>query len=375
MNLRTVGLYGTGTVRKNSKHFPSFVILEKDKNTKRGDMIVAVNSSQKMVACSWMDGSVVNMLSNADSSGTSIVTRQLGQKKVEFKAPLVVKEYNKFMQGVDRTDQMRSSRYSIADGHTFKKWHKKLAMAFIDIARVNAYATRKLVEKEEAGKMGVEKEKQRIESRDPHRFFLVQLVSDLLYGNWMNAIESDPSEFLSDSTPGTPTSIPRAPRSSTSPIIQCRSDPSNLLIKIGEKKHRSSRNCVICKHEGRKATQRTFYCQNHKVCICMHRYYRKDPSNPGLNLKSSEDSREYSYEWTCWDKFHAYYLPKGLFTADGNVVRSSPMNQERKIIMQARKLQLEREGHDAFRNSLAAILEESGEQKQEEEEYMSLVLR
>ena len=56
------------------------------------------------------------------------------------------------------------------------------------------------------------------------------------------------------------------------------------------------------------------------------------------------------------------------------------MNQERKIIMQARKLQLEREGHDAFRNSPAAILEESGEQKQEEEEkeeeeYMSLVLR
>ena len=364
MSLRTVGLYGRGTVRKNSKHFPSFVMLEKDKNTKRGDMIVAVNASQKIVACSWMDGSVVNMLSNADSSGTSIVTRQLKQKKVEFKAPLVVKEYNKFMQGVDRTDQMRSSRYSIADGHSFKKWHKKLAMAFIDIARVNAYETRKLAQNDEAG----EKEKQRVESRDPHRFFLLQLISDLLYGNWMNAIESDPSEILSESTPGTPTSTTRASRSSPSPSIQCRSDRSSLLIKGGKKKHRSSRNCVICKHEGRKATQRTFYCHNHKVCVCMHRYYRNDPSNPGLNLKSSQDSREYSYEWTCWDKFHAYYLPRGLFTAEGNIVRTSPMNQERKIVMQAGNLQVEYWGRDAIRNSLPAIREEPEEKEQEQEQ-------
>ena len=338
------------------------MILVKDKDIKRGDMVVAVNTSQKIVASSWMDGSVVNMLSNADSSGTGIVTRQLGKKQVEIKAPVVVKEYNKFMQGVDRVDQMRSSRYSIADGHSFKKWHKKLAMAFIDIARVNAYETRKIAQN---GNNGAEKEKTRVESRDPHRYFLVQLISDLLYGNWKNAIESDPSEFLSDLTLGTPTKIARVPCSSPSPSMQCRSDCSSLLIRNGEKKHRSSRNCVICKHEGRKATQRTFYCHDHKVCLCRHRYYRNDLSNPGFNLKSSQESREYSYEWTCWEKFHAYYLPRGLFTADGNIVRSSLMNQERKLV--CLKLQQPHERSDGIENPLPAIPEEEEEQQVEEE--------
>ncbi|DBA02195.1 TPA: hypothetical protein N0F65_004830 [Lagenidium giganteum] len=47
------------------------------------------------------------------------------------------------MQGVDRLD-LRRAGFAIADGHSFKKWYKKLAMAIIDIARCSAYCTRKL---------------------------------------------------------------------------------------------------------------------------------------------------------------------------------------------------------------------------------------
>jgi hypothetical protein len=119
LSLRTVGLYGRGTVRKGSKHFPNFVVLPKD-NPKRGEMIIAVNKPNKIVACSWMDGSVVNMLSNADSNGIGMVERQIKQFKKQFKAPVVVKEYNAAMQGVDRLDQLRS-RFSISDGHSFQK--------------------------------------------------------------------------------------------------------------------------------------------------------------------------------------------------------------------------------------------------------------
>ena len=92
----------------------------------------------------------------------------------------------------------------------------------------------------------------------------------------------------------------------------------------------------------------------------MHRYYRADPSNPGFNLRSSQDSKEYHYEWTCWEKFHTYYFPRGLFNAEGNVIITSPMNQERKI---------ESERRDALQNELPAMSEEQHEEEQEQEQH------
>ena len=78
------------------------------------------------------------------------------------------------MQGVDRIDQLRG-RFSIADGHSFKKWHKKLAMAYIDIARCNAFIARKMT--------GVY-----ASARDPHREFMIELSSQLIHGEWEVAI-------------------------------------------------------------------------------------------------------------------------------------------------------------------------------------------
>lgn len=83
------------------------------------------------------------MLSTADASTTTTVERMIGRVRNGFTAPTCIIEYNQFMQGVDRMDQLRS-RFSIADAHTFKKWHKKLALAYIDIARCNAYIARKM---------------------------------------------------------------------------------------------------------------------------------------------------------------------------------------------------------------------------------------
>ncbi|POM57562.1 Transposase [Phytophthora palmivora] len=90
------------------------------------------------------------------------------------------------MQGVDRLDQIRA-RFSLSDGHSFKKWHKKLALALIDVARANAYLTRRLTQ-------------DLSKARDPHRDFVVQLCSELLSGKWKEA----PSErlmFYADSVP------------------------------------------------------------------------------------------------------------------------------------------------------------------------------
>ncbi|KAG4224722.1 hypothetical protein PC116_g26830 [Phytophthora cactorum] len=163
--LRLKGLYGRGTIRANSKHFPAHTILHKDDCT-RGDYHQAVSHDHTILAASWCDGNVVNLVSNADSTHVTTVTRMVGTEKQPFPAPKYVAQYTTNMQGVDRLDQIRG-RFSAADGHSYKRWHKKLALALIDVARSNAYLTRCLVKSKAAA------------ARDPHRKFVMELVGEL----------------------------------------------------------------------------------------------------------------------------------------------------------------------------------------------------
>lgn len=85
----------------------------------------------------------MTVISNGDPSTLTTVTRQVRAERRSYSTLSCNKEYNANMQGVDRLDQMRA-RFSLADGHFFKTWHKKLALALIDVAKVNAYLTRRL---------------------------------------------------------------------------------------------------------------------------------------------------------------------------------------------------------------------------------------
>ncbi|GMF48044.1 unnamed protein product [Phytophthora fragariaefolia] len=135
MALRLKGLYTRGTVRKTSAHFPRHVLLEK-KDCSRGVSRQGVSTDHSMVAASWHDSAIVTVISNADPSTLTTVTRQVRAEQRSVSAPTCIKEYNANMQGVDRLDQIRA-RFSLADGHSFKKWHKKLALALVDVARAN----------------------------------------------------------------------------------------------------------------------------------------------------------------------------------------------------------------------------------------------
>ncbi|KAG3184090.1 hypothetical protein PC128_g13909 [Phytophthora cactorum] len=170
--LRLKGLYGRGTVRKSSAHFSRHVVLEK-KDCPRGTSRQSVSADRNTVAASWYDSSIVTVISNADASTLTTVDRQVRSEKQSFSAPTCIREYNANMQGVDRLDQVRG-RFSLADGHYFKKLYKKLGLALVDIARPNAYFTRKLA-------LGLNTD------RDAHREVIVQLSSELLSGKWKEA--------------------------------------------------------------------------------------------------------------------------------------------------------------------------------------------
>ncbi|GMF24832.1 unnamed protein product [Phytophthora fragariaefolia] len=92
--LERKGLYGRGTIRANSKHFPRHTILDESKCT-RGDSLQAISIDYSMIAASWCDGDVVNILTNADPSATFTVTRMIGSESREYPAPTCLGEYNK----------------------------------------------------------------------------------------------------------------------------------------------------------------------------------------------------------------------------------------------------------------------------------------
>jgi hypothetical protein len=304
--LKVLGLYCRGTIRENSKFAPKCFMLSKKDKFERGTYRQGVDIKHKIVGASWWDGSVVNIISNADASTIGNVQRLIGTSKETYKAPTCISEYNQGMQGVDRIDQLRS-RFSIADGHTFKKWHKKLAMAFIDIARCNAYICRKL--------SGAE-----LHPRDPHRQFMMDLSAELINGDWKNAI-GDTGMFLCDPSNGNvqPRLISMSPRvaSPSRSSTECNLVNSKQVFP----KNRSRRECVVCRFEGRYPSERTVFCSNHNVALCTSVHIC-----PTLQPFLCQDTNA-----TCWAKYHTFYLPAGLFNVNGNIKRSSALFKSKKM--------------------------------------------
>ena len=306
--MKVQGLYCRGTIREASKHAPKCFMLSKKDKLERGTMRQGVNIQNNIVAASWVDGSVVNIISNADDSSHAPVSRLIGQRKTLFDAPKCVSEYNAAMQGVDRLDQIRS-RFSLADGHSFVKFHKKLAMAFIDIAKCNAHICRSL-----AG-IGVR-------GRDGHRTFVSELTKELFDGSWKNAI-GDTGLLYSDPVNVIPlgVSTPTKPRVLTPSklVPTCVGTSSKQLFP----NQIAKRKCVVCRHENRWPTATTLFCATHNVSLCNNVY----AGTRGDHICPDVDQ-------TCWNKFHNFYFPRGLFNIDGRVRRSSSFHKARKKIEQ-----------------------------------------
>ncbi len=54
-----------------------------------------------MLAVGWIDNKTVHFISTADTLETAIVSRRSGSKKMDVAAPVAIKNYDKFMGGVD----------------------------------------------------------------------------------------------------------------------------------------------------------------------------------------------------------------------------------------------------------------------------------
>lgn len=323
LGLQKVGLYGRGTIRTESAHFPRCIQFSKKDEVEKGEMNIACCAQYRMVAASWVDRNIVNVVSTADGSGTTHVFRQVGGQKKAFPSPACISNYNINMQGVDRFDQLRA-KFSIANGHSFRKWYKKLALAFIDFARANAFLTRSLAMKTTADDEDDETEKQ----RGAHLQFIAELIKALFFGGWKDALNESYMQYGDEMEGGksqeelsviynrrvlavstnTPPGSPIPPPQRAYPLA-CKSISSAQFF---DGSSRWRRGCKVCRYENRHGTVKTDYCITHDVSLCRQVYPLSRPES----FHCPETT------WTCWDKFHLFYLPRGAFNSAGNQKRS-----------------------------------------------------
>ncbi|ETP27694.1 hypothetical protein F442_23026, partial [Phytophthora nicotianae P10297] len=132
-------------------------------------------------------------------------------------------------------------------------------MAIIDVARCNAYLTRKLVLPSTS-------------SRDPHRDFMLDLVNELISTKW----SEDPSNgrlVYSERTASAPDLMAPSPVSPAFSSTTQTESPTKVCTTVSSKQmfqaaNRKRRQCIICRWEDKYATEVIDFCVIHAVCLC-----------------------------------------------------------------------------------------------------------
>lgn len=140
-DLFAVGVPATGTAAENRKGFPDCMKKGKEwaKREQRGNM--RWQRDGVCLAQQWKDNKPVTILSSiADANEWVMVERKEKENNrwqtIRVKQPKVIENYNQYMNGVDRSDQLLAKNNAI---RKCMRWWKILLFHMVDIAVVNSY--------------------------------------------------------------------------------------------------------------------------------------------------------------------------------------------------------------------------------------------
>ena len=134
-SLQRLGFGACGTVRSNRRGVPKEVTTTK---LAKGEVLTA-QADHGILAMQWKDKRPVTLLSTIhdDSMVTKVRrTRLAPGGREEISKPHLVEQYNTYMGGVDKSDQLLSY-YGFS--HRTVKWWRRAFYHLLDVANVNAY--------------------------------------------------------------------------------------------------------------------------------------------------------------------------------------------------------------------------------------------
>lgn len=223
--LYSMGTGACGTVRIDRRGLP--LDFQKTK-LRKGDIMTFKNGP--LMGLKWMDKRQVAMLSTIHDDAT-INKRRRTRRATDgvevIKKPKVIEEYNSYMGGVDKADQL-ITYYGFS--HRTSKWYKRTFFHLFEVSIVNAYILYCLTVPT----------KQRLSHLD----FRLAIASHLL------------SSFL----PSTPTR--NAHITNTSPLRLT----GRHFLALHDKAHPDCKVCSARKDGKRKQTK--YYCKQCNVSMC-----------------------------------------------------------------------------------------------------------
>ena len=144
LNLYDKSVGACGTARTNRKYYPKDLIV-RSSSVERG--YYDYRCSPPLLACVWKDKRIINFLSTmheaeAATPTTILRTTVQGQEVTgeEVTCPPLLPDYQAYMRGVDRGDQL-IGYYNI--GRRSKKWWKRVFSYIIEVSALNAYIVQK----------------------------------------------------------------------------------------------------------------------------------------------------------------------------------------------------------------------------------------
>jgi hypothetical protein len=146
--LLRLGMYLCGTVRKARTTAPELVACFGTAKTQKptralpkGTWSYAGNQAGDIILHGYMDNSAVYLLDTISGTTPAPLHRRSGAEVTTYEAPLSLTWYNKYMNGVDVWDQMRTNvHYSTEANNRNQKWTTILFLSFISMCTANAYA-------------------------------------------------------------------------------------------------------------------------------------------------------------------------------------------------------------------------------------------
>ncbi|KAF2351878.1 PiggyBac transposable element-derived protein [Trinorchestia longiramus] len=131
--LKTKKILACRTIRSNRKDMPQ---LKDDKSLKRGQFDYRSTPSG-ITVYKWKDSKSVHLVSNYHGIDiTSVQRRQKDGTKKNVSCPVVVKDYNQYMGGVDKHDMLRQLYGT--DRKNVKWWHR-IFFGVLFMVLVNSY--------------------------------------------------------------------------------------------------------------------------------------------------------------------------------------------------------------------------------------------
>ncbi len=217
---------------------------------KKGD-VRTEDLGSNVMALQWMDKKVVTMLTNIHENEMVSKNRRsrFGVDHIEqVDKPVCIDQYNQFMGGVDKSDQLLSY-YGFH--HKTIKWSTRASFHLLDLAIVNSYILYKLSEQDKKHKTHIQ--------------YRIELAKHLLLeaGISSHTIESDQNVPL--------------------PCNRLTGRHFHSKIPLRENGKQSQRECVVCSYKNGNTRKTSIYaCANCNVALCVvpcfELYHtRKDP--------------------------------------------------------------------------------------------------